>query len=212
VGIVVILQAGPLAGWLPGQAAAWISALLLLPLAYLALLWAGRFPFTGLVHRLPGPLVNKPVFQKMAPLFRSTEKQISSLLQQKPSSILWVMLASALIWLFSICEYWLAVTLLGGKLDAQQTISALTAARLAFLTPLPGGLGALEASQALAMQALGLSAALGISLSLWIRARDLCLGLLGLGWTALSSRFSVRTLPLAAQGAATVKKAAQAGE
>ena len=57
----------------------------------------------------------------------------------------------------------------------------MTATRLAFLTPLPGGLGALEAGQVLAMQTIGLDPALGISVSLLIRARDLAFGLAGMG-------------------------------
>jgi uncharacterized membrane protein YbhN (UPF0104 family) len=60
-----------------------------------------------------------------------------------------------------------------------QTVSALTAARLAFLTPLPSGLGALEASQVLAMQALGLEPTFGISISLLIRLRDILFGMVG---------------------------------
>jgi uncharacterized membrane protein YbhN (UPF0104 family) len=48
------------------------------------------------------------------------------------------------------------------------------------MTPLPGGVGLLEASQALTMQAFGYSSALGISLSLLIRARDLVVGIFGL--------------------------------
>jgi len=48
------------------------------------------------------------------------------------------------------------------------------------LMPMPGGLGALEASQALALGALGFGPAAGLSLALLIRARDLSFGALGL--------------------------------
>jgi hypothetical protein len=61
------------------------------------------------------------------------------------------------------------------------------------------------------MEALGLGAALGISLSLWIRARDLSLALLGVGWTALlTGRFSVRQTPRVLHPVSPAEKPAQA--
>jgi uncharacterized membrane protein YbhN (UPF0104 family) len=74
---------------------------------------------------------------------------------------------------------------LGLEMTLPQAVTAMVAARVAILLPLPAGLGALEASQALAMRGLGLSPAAGVSLSLLIRARDVLLGLLGLGLAAL---------------------------
>ncbi len=65
-------------------------------------------------------------------------------------------LVSLSVWLGMVFEYWLMTYFLGLRLSLMQAVSALTAARLAFLTPLPGGLGALEASQVLALQTLGL--------------------------------------------------------
>jgi uncharacterized membrane protein YbhN (UPF0104 family) len=44
----------------------------------------------------------------------------------------------------------------------------------------PGGLGALEASQVFALGAFGISAAAAISVTLLIRARDILIGGLGL--------------------------------
>jgi uncharacterized membrane protein YbhN (UPF0104 family) len=124
---------------------------------------------------------------KILRLITSAEGQIASLFKQKPLTLLWVALASGLIWLLSVAEYWLALSTFGAQLGLLQAVLALTAARLAFLTPLPGGLGALEAGQMLAMQALGFSPALGLSISLWIRLRDVALGALGLWLGALLS-------------------------
>ena len=61
-----------------------------------------------------------------------------------------------------------------------QTIAAWTAGWLSFLAPLPGGLGALEASQVFVLGAFGISAASAISVTLLMRARDLLIGGLGL--------------------------------
>ena len=87
-----------------------------------------------------------------------------------------------------IAEYSLALRVLGIQLEPAQVIIALTAARIAFLLPIPAGLGALEAGQVAAMQMLGVEPALGISISLLIRARDLSLGVLGLWLGGLLTR------------------------
>ncbi len=92
---------------------------------------------------------------------------------------------SLLSWGLLLSELWLAVRFLGPSLTWLQLIAILTAARVAFLLPLPGGLGTLEASQVLAFQAIGLDPAMGLSLSLVIRARDALFGGVGLWWSSL---------------------------
>jgi len=92
------------------------------------------------------------------------------------------LLISMVSWAAMLGEYWLMLRLLGLNLTPIQAISTLTAARIAILLPLPAGLGTLEASQVLALGALGLNPAAGISLSLLIRVRDVALGGLGLWW------------------------------
>lgn len=74
------------------------------------------------------------------------------------------------------------------RLTAEQTLAALTAALFAFLTPLPGGLGALEAGQVYVMTAFGHTAAIGIGISLLMRARDALNGGLGLLLAGVQSR------------------------
>ena len=69
---------------------------------------------------------------------------------------------------------------LGLKLTALELTLVIVAGRLALLAPTPGALGALEASQILAMQSLGFEPAYGLSLALLIRARDIFFGLSGL--------------------------------
>lgn len=79
-----------------------------------------------------------------------------------------------------VYEYVYMLACLRADLDSNQALASLTVVRLSFLMPLPAGLGTLEASQVLAVSAFGLPAALGISLSLLMRARDLLIGGLGL--------------------------------
>ncbi len=193
VGVTLLLQhhlfVGPPQRWL----ATWVAGLLALPLAYLALLWAGKQPLAGAagrLHRLTtGWLVQRPAhplgrklrwFDQAAALMGEAEGQLNSLLHHRPIALLWVGLAAGLIWGLSLSEYWLALKVLGVNASPYQVVVALTAARIAFLAPTPGGLGALEAGQVLALQMLGFDPAVGIAISLWIRLRDAFLGITGI--------------------------------
>jgi uncharacterized membrane protein YbhN (UPF0104 family) len=175
-GIFIVLRAGVFGGQAPldPRAAIWLAGLFLLPVIYLLAIWSGRLPLSGLLGRLPR-------LGRLSASVTTAERQAADLLQRKPWTIAWLGLASGLTWVLMVAEYWLMVRLFGVELTLVQTILALTAARLAFLTPLPGGLGALEAGQVLAMQSIGLDPALGISVSLLIRARDLAFALTGMG-------------------------------
>ena len=79
-----------------------------------------------------------------------------------------------------VSEFFLITTFLGIPLSFWQTIAAWTAGWLAFLVPVPGGLGALEASQVFAFGAFGISAASAMGVTLLIRARDILIGGIGL--------------------------------
>jgi uncharacterized membrane protein YbhN (UPF0104 family) len=74
------------------------------------------------------------------------------------------------------------LTLLGAHLTFLEMMVLLTAARIAILLPLPGGLGTLDASQMFAFALLGRGAETAVSFTLLIRARDILLGGLGLWW------------------------------
>ena len=80
------------------------------------------------------------------------------------------------------------VEFLNVELGLVQIFAALAFLQLAFLAPLPGGLGALEASQVFAFEVFGLPAAAAISLSLLQRGRDILNG--GAGLLVFGRRFS----------------------
>ena len=114
---------------------------------------------------------------------RQSEEQSIALCRSHPFFLLAAIGASLLSWLAIIGEFWLMTNVMGLKLTLSEAVVALLAARVAILLPMPAAIGALEASQALAMRVLGQSPAAGVSLSLLIRARDVLLGVLGL-WLA----------------------------
>ena len=113
---------------------------------------------------------------------RESEELGRGLFRARPSLLAAAIAASLVSWIAIIGEFWLMTYILGLGLSLPEAMYALLAARAAILLPLPAAVGALEASQALAMASLGLPAAYGISLSLLIRGRMCCWGWRGWGW------------------------------
>jgi len=165
----------------------WIVAgvLLALPLLHLLALRNGFFPVSRFLARLPWPWLRKVVS-----LTAQSEEHISRLLKTNPKVIFSAALISAVGWLLMFAEYALMIRFLGGIFNSTQIFTAFLASQLAFLTPLPGGLGALEASQVMVFTSFGALAGIGLSVSLLMRARDVLFGLVGLAiaGTALNKR------------------------
>ena len=179
-GISVILSFGVL-GALADTFGLWLAlALLFLPSVYLVMLWRGDQPLAAILFLLPAARL-----RSQAAKVKSTEMQMNTFCREHPAVLLLSVVISGLVWMALIFEYWLALRFLGVQMDMAQIISIMTAARIALLTPFPGALGALEASQMLAMEALGYQAALGLGIGLLIRARDVLFGMLGLIWGVL---------------------------
>jgi hypothetical protein len=181
VGVLLTVNGGLITGISSPNAAIPVIGLLALPLIYLLLLRLGKYPVKFLIDRLPTRLWSHRRLSHLPALLILTEQRMSGLFLRKPLIILWVLFLSGMIWFVIIFEYWLMAYFLGARLTLMQSVAGLTASRLSFLTPLPGAVGIMEGSQVLAMKAFGYSATLGLSLSLLIRARDVTLGLIGLG-------------------------------
>lgn len=180
LGAFIILQ-GRFFGSLLGFEASMIAiGLLCLPVIYLLALWSGRGPLSWLMERFPLRYALLPRVQRVQKTIVPVETQAMLLLQKRPVTLIQAMLLSILIWTALIAEFWLLLNFLGAGLTLAQTIAVMTLVRLAFLSPTPAGLGALEASLVLAMGALGLNPALGIGVSLLIRGRDVLFAGLGI--------------------------------
>lgn len=163
------------------QALGLAVALLALPLLYLGATVRGVFPAT----RAVGWLARR--WRRVAPAVETlaaSEAQVGRYFRTAPRPFMLALLVTLAGWAGIIAEYWLTIRFLGVRLTLPQLVTALTAARISILLLLPAGLGALEASQAMAYGVLGLDPAIGLSASLLIRARDTLLGLLGLWWWA----------------------------
>jgi uncharacterized protein (TIRG00374 family) len=188
-GIVLSLQLR----LLPAETAEAVSGgaltLLALPLGFLAAAVAGVRPLTALLIRLPLPASWRAgAWTRLLEWTRTTEDQIVAFCRQQPAGLAAAMGISLAGWAGMVFEYGLLLSFLGILLDPVELIGVMTAGRLALLVPVPGGLGALEASQVLALAALGFSRAEGLSLGLVIRARDLAFAFAGLALGAVSAR------------------------
>jgi uncharacterized protein (TIRG00374 family) len=195
IGTVVILQFGVFATWLVMILRLLAIGLLLLPIALLYAAWRGKRPGTWLMARIPVRVrARLPGFERINAFICATETEVITFCQQNLLALVSGVLVSLITWMVLVGEYWLMMSFLGIQLDLLETIAVLTIARFAFLTPLPGGLGALEAGQMLALSSLGYSSAAGLSLALLIRGRDLFFGGLGLllGSLFLARRPSTR--------------------
>jgi len=187
VGVLILFNGG-LIGEEAGVAIIFLAlALLAVPLGYLIWLWRGGAPLTGWVTRIAARRPGVGWLASTARVVREAEGQAATFGKRYPRAFLLAILFSALVWAGLVTEFWLALRFLGLSLSLPQVVSVITAARLASLFPTPGALGTLEAGQVLVMQALGVNPAVGVSLSLIIRARDLTFGGIGLWFAGVYS-------------------------
>jgi glycosyltransferase 2 family protein len=176
---------------LPRLPLAFISIVfLLLPTIYLLAIARGRYPASHLFEWISSRWPGAAPANRIARLARSSEQEIQCFFQEHRNLILVIAALSSLTWGVVLFEYWLMASFLGKSLNFSQSFIGLLAARAAFLLPLPAGVGALEGSQVLAMQAVGLDGSFGLSIGLLIRIRDILFGLIGLGFVWIYSHAS----------------------
>jgi uncharacterized protein (TIRG00374 family) len=180
VGITVILFGGTLNGATRKELILLPALLLLVPAAYLVALRLGRLPVSSILRILRDRFLISLRIDRFIRTLKETEYQVSEFCQENTLLFLVAATLSAGIWVLMVFEFSLMMRFLGVGLNLTQVLIALTAARIAFLLPLPAGLGTLEAGQVMAMGLLGVNPVLGVSLSLLIRARDVILGSIGL--------------------------------
>lgn len=194
LGALLVLEMGI---GLAGPAQPWTLAafalLFTLPVVILAALALGRHPLSaplavllrawqavsGRPRRTRADSTHNAIGHFVVNL-RESEHLGSRIFRQHPWLLAGAVVVSLGSWAAMIGEFWLMTHVLGINLTLGDAVIALLAARAASLIPLPAAVGALEASQALAMVSLGLPASYGVSLSLLIRGRDVLFGLIGM--------------------------------
>lgn len=190
VGLFAAARAGILfgSGDIPRVGWAALAALIAWPPVHIALLYSGRHPVSRILRAALSRFKNQKWFR----LVIVSEHMASTFTRRHPRALASALAASLAAWTGMGVEYLLMLEFLNVRVDVWQAVAALTASLLAFLMPLPGGLGALEASQVLALGALGYPASTAISLTLLMRARDLLNGGVGLLLAGRASTVSAR--------------------
>lgn len=132
--------------------------------------WGGRR--TGWSRRLA----------RLIDLLQASESRAAPILTARHMG--WYALAAVVQWGAFLAELALIYTFLGVSLSAPALLTLAVAARLAFLLPLPGGWGILEAGQVAAFAGLGGDPTVAMAACLIMRARDLVLIAAGAGLLA----------------------------
>ncbi len=157
----------------------WTGLLLIFiswPVIHILLLKKRIYPLKSLLRQL----MHTPRSAKIIRFICAAEWLAGRFCQQRTRELMLSVGVSLLAGLGMVMDYALMLFFLGINLQVWQVIAGWTSAWLSFLAPLPGGLGALEASQVAALGVFGVSAAAAISITILMRARDLLFGGLGM--------------------------------
>ena len=174
VGLTSVLQAG-IISTNGNSSLLSLSGLIILcvwPPIHIILMMRGIYPVSIVLRKITQ--------NKFARFVFACERMAGNFCRRHFGSLLSATMVSILAAVGMVSEFFFITNFLHIELSISQTIAAWTAGWLAFLVPLPGGLGALEASQVFALGAFGISAASAISVTFLIRGRDLLIGGLGL--------------------------------
>jgi uncharacterized protein (TIRG00374 family) len=178
VGLVAILRAG----FLTESGSSFSGDLVLLaflifwPPIHLILLYNRRHPLSGLVRRIP--FVNKK--SKPVRFLRVAEQLAGRFCQRHPKRLLIAIIFSILGGAGMLLDYALMTSFLNIPLSFWKMTAGWMMGWISLVMPLPGGLGALEASQVFTLGKFGFSASAALSLTLVMRGRDMLIGGLGL--------------------------------
>jgi hypothetical protein len=173
-GLTAIIQAGIFSANGNGSflSLGGLVLLLLFPPVHIVLLARGKYPVSAVMRKFSN--------NKFVRFVAASERMAGTFCRHHLGSLVSAIFVSVLAALGMVTEFFCITFFLGIDLSFWQTIAAWTAGWLAFLVPVPGGLGALEASQVFALGVFGISAVSAIGVTLLIRARDLLIGGIGL--------------------------------
>jgi uncharacterized protein (TIRG00374 family) len=170
------------------------SFLVVLPAAYLAAVFFGIRPLSWFLNRLPAGFLARPRIRKTAALIRSSETRILAYCRRRGRTLLQILLFFLLVCTISLAEMRLVLYFLRIPITLIQTLLVLAGGKLAFLLPFPGALGALELTQEGVFELLDLGPQTGMSLVLYIRARDLLFAFAGLTAVFAGGRRKIRSV------------------
>lgn len=178
LGLTAIFQAGILS---TNGSSSWLSLsglviLCMWPPIHIILLYKQKYPLSAFLRSIRFIKKDSRVVRFIA----ASERLAGTFCRRHVSSLLLATVISICAGAGMVTEFALIINFVHIELPFWQTVAAWTAGWLALLAPLPGGLGALEASQVFALGMFGVSASTAISVTLIMRGRDVLIGGVGL--------------------------------
>jgi hypothetical protein len=178
LGLSAIFKVGVLAE--NGSSFSWELAglflLVLWPPIHILLLYHHQYPITALLRTFP--FISRKA--KIPRFLHAAEWLAGDFCRRHLPNLMGALGVSLLAGAGMVGEYALMASFLGITLPFWRIVAGWAAAWLSFLMPLPGGLGALEASQVFVLGRFGVHNATAISMILLMRGRDLLIGGIGL--------------------------------
>jgi glycosyltransferase 2 family protein len=171
-----------------------LAFLVFWPPIHLLLLYNCRYPVTAIVSRIPFIRKNS----KPLRFLRAAERLAGRFCQRHPRRLLAAIGLSLLAGAGMLLDYALMTTFLNIPLSFWKMTAGWMIGWISLIMPLPGGLGALEASQVFTLGRFGFSAAVALGLTLVMRGRDMLIGGLGLilagaGWNRKARQSSANS-------------------
>ncbi|MCB0065258.1 MAG: flippase-like domain-containing protein [Caldilineaceae bacterium] len=184
-GITFLLNQGILYGLWTYGAIALAILLLAFPLLLFGAYFYGKRPLHAIIdwheqHKFKHIWLSPGWLGPLLAAAIESENQAILLCREQPWLLVGTLLITLFGWGMMVVEFGYATHLLGTDLTLSAVIGVMVAARVAYLLPMPAGVGTFESALALAFHWLTHDPATGLALSVLIRSRDLLLGGIGL--------------------------------
>lgn len=127
---------------------------------------------TQLFQRIASRWQQHPVLGKLDSKWSELGNMLTQLTTQHKPELLLALILSLIAWVGMLGEIWLMLTFFDSTPEFTGFIALFVAIRLAFLMPLPGGVGTLEAAVYWACKGLQLPATVALGLIVLMRIRD----------------------------------------
>lgn len=178
---LVILMLTPALGLTDWSVPAMALALMFLLLTASAwLLISQQEKISGGIKKLAGRWQHNPRLAHIDSHWDDLGARLRSLIRAKKPALILALLLSLLGWAGMLVEVWLLLSFFAIESNFTTLVLLMVAMRLAFLLPLPGGIGTLEVAIFWAFSALGLPLTAAAAVIAMMRLRDIVVLLVGL--------------------------------
>jgi len=158
-----------------------LAGLLLLMMGLGWLLWRQPQRLRHWIDRLARRWQDNPRLRDLDAHWSRLHGLLQEVVAKQRPALETALVLSLLAWAGMIFELWLLLEFVGVEIDLAGFVLLFTVLRLAFLLPLPGGIGSMEAALFWGFQALALPLPAAAGLILLMRLRDVTVLLIGAG-------------------------------